>query len=798
MNLSLIPQILKYFFLELAADFVVFSIFILVSYCLGIRLLKLFRFPKEEELNEVIFFSFTIGAGLLAFVTYILGHLHLLYSWLFWSLSLTILVLSRNNLHNVFKRIVSEWSFVGQKPSLITLLALVIILIHIFYGLTLVLLPEFNVDATAEHIAIGSLYKHHHKIIPIPFMLKGEWPHLTEMLHLFATMLRKSSPINDLINYSFYLSFLFGIYIIGRRFLEPRFALLGCAIFSVSSNVLMVHLLTGVKEDFPLNLFFLAAFLTLLKYIKSKESRDLALVVLSLGFAAGTKVIYGFIPLIAILALFIIVALYEKAFSLKGVALTSALVVALALLMALPWYARQIVYHHNPFYPMDPLHTFKTGDKSAMGSDPTATKENLLVFRHLLPENPDVVQLITGIIKGYILFLWRMTTQPDYFELTTISFSFIIILCFVLLTKHPYPTEAVYTCILASLLYTLYFFSLGTTRRFLPMLGVLSIVCAYIVQNININRKQLGHFLLAVVFIVLSNDVINKFARIKPFGGIESFWPVLVGIETRRERLIKETWGSTLTSEFIEDNLPKNAKLFFYPMACGYHFNKDYVWGDKLQAGDYIGYSKMKGPRDLLARLKELGITHMVVDKGYWPPRLHYREDEIHKWVTDIMQEYSYFMFKDRNLSLYKLQSCILDLGKPPTRTITASEGGIVNEEVSNKVIYEIDVTNYSTDYEYEIEALLRSMDPVEIKNNDYGQLSMKGPDDEDFKTIAQWNPLMIGGVGFNNGTLVRAQIKPSIKSNGKYHFKWTYMHGPAPIKMFSPKVNVNVYEVDK
>jgi len=793
----MIMQIFKFFAFELALDLVVVAVFLSVSYCLGARLLKFFKFP-EENLTEVIFFSFSAGFGLLAFVTFILGHLHLLYSWVFWLLSLAILLLCRNDLINLLKRIRSELSFSSRKPSLTTWCASIIIGVHIFYGLSLALLPEYNTDATYEHLAIGSLYKYHHRIIPILFMLKGEWPHLTEMLHLFATMLIKSSPVNDLINYSFYLSFLFGVYIICRRFLKPRFALLGCAIFSVSSKVLMAQL-TMVKEEFLLSLFFLSAFLAFLKYARSKKFRDVAFVVLFLGFATGTKIIYGFFPLIAIVSLFLVVAVYEKIFSFKRIVLTSISMVAFVLLMALPWYGGQIVHHHNFFYPMHPFHTFASGDVSAMGSDPRLPKVNQLAFRRFLPENPNPVQLIAGITKGYILLLWRMAAEPDYFggERVTISFSFIIIFGFILLIRRPHPRDAVYTGVLAVLLYTLFFFSLSSIRRMLPLPAVMSIVCAYVVQNVRVNRKRIGCFLLTVVFLVLCYDVVDKFVKEKPFGGIGSFWPVLVGIETRRERLIKETYGATLTSEFIDNYLPKNAKLFFYPIAPGYHFNKNYIWGDKLQAGNYIGYSAMKGPEDLLVRLRQLGITHMVVDKGFWRTRPHYQEEEIENWIVEITQRYSFFMFRDRHFSVYQLQYDYLNLNERPVWTIEVLKNGTIDEELVKKSVYELAIPNYSSDYEYEILTSLQStVGTVEVKSNNYGQLLMKGPGDREFETVAQWNPAMLGGIGFESASVVRAFITPYVKGNGIYCFKWTYIHGPGSIRMFAPKINA--YEIAK
>lgn len=787
--MTIIQQVFNYLFLELAVDLAVVAVFLLVACSSGYKFLKALS-SSVNSLAEELLLSLALGSGLIAVTTLILGHFHMLYSSIFWAMSVMVIILSRNDIRNIFKRARGEFSSLDWNPSLITSVAMTVLIIHLFYCTTLALLPEYNMDATAYHIAIGSLFKQHHKIIHIPFMFYGEWPHLSEMVQLFLTMLFKSSVINKLVNFSFYLMLLLATYIMGRRFLPARFALLGCAIFSVSTDRILIYLVT-VKEEFLLAVFLFSAYIALLNYLKSKKVSDIFLVFLFLAFGAGTKLIFGFFPLVVIGIFFIVVAPYKKIFSVKKIFAVASSMILFVLLSALPWYWGQITVHHNPFYPLDPFHTVATGDRAGAGyMGASDDKVNQLVVRHLLHENSTKTQLGLDIIKGYALFLWRMTTEPSSFA-SSISYSFIIILGCILFTKRPYPLELIYHGLFTVLLYSVYFISPAEIGRFFPLYASMAILCAYILHNICMNRRRIAYFVLSIVFLILGNDLVAKNINYPVVGGIKSYWPVLVGLETRHERLVKETWGITRTAEFIDNSVKKNAKLFFYPLICGYYFNRDYIWGDKLHAGDFMGYSNMRGPADLLMRLKALGITHMVVDKGYWPPRGPYKEEDIHKWVAEMTQTdsyfMSYFMFGDKNLALYRLRYDFSLRGAP----VWIEESPDTRKKITEGATYGITVSRYASYSEYAFEALLQSMpETVEVKGGEYGQLFMKGPEENEFHVVAQWAPLILGGIGGGRQSVpVKALITPYVKGNGLYQFKFIYIHGPAPVLMSSPRM---------
>lgn len=91
---------------------------------------------------------------------------------------------------------------------------------------------------------------------------------------------------------------------------------------------------------------------------------------------------------------------------------------------------------------------------------------------------------------------------------------------------------------------------------------------------------------------------------------------------SRREHWEDRALGVTAFYREARAALPANARVLLFREVRGYGAGFDYLWGDpKNQA--LIDYRRLRGPDDLHARLKELGVTH-VLDN---PPSSLYQED---------------------------------------------------------------------------------------------------------------------------------------------------------------------------
>lgn len=62
-------------------------------------------------------------------------------------------------------------------------------------------------------------------------------------------------------------------------------------------------------------------------------------------------------------------------------------------------------------------------------------------------------------------------------------------------------------------------------------------------------------------------------------------------------------------------SLDPDDRVLLFREIRGYYLDADYIWGDPMNQG-VIRYTDIRGPKALHARLKELGITHVLVNRG--------------------------------------------------------------------------------------------------------------------------------------------------------------------------------------
>ncbi len=651
-------QVIRYFGFTLIPELFILFFIISLSFLIGNKLLSVFRLNWNSFLEESLI-SLGLGFGIIAFANFILGHFGLLYSWLYWVILIILLPKTFSHIYSFGSRLRDKIpDLTSIKRSKFELGLIIILLIHIFMAVTLSMVPDRG-EGSAVHLAMASYYRMHHGIVHIPFMFYGEQPHLTEMIWLSCIMLLKSSVLCKLMNFTAYLLVLGTIYAISRRILSRKYALLGCAIFSITTEIIFVYFHT-CKEEFFLTFFTLLSFLVLLSYFKERKIGYLFLLTIILGYATGCKLLFGFIPSLAIIPLLLsreIVA-HKKH---RWKVISSCILISVSvIILAFPWYMRQQIYHHSLFYPLKPIKTVTTGDRSSVGfieedQEAFTVKSDQLVFRHTIPFRGSRGDKVKGIVKGYFLFLWRMVNEPKSFGGTSASILFLILLPGLLFLKHPLPNEYKYLLLFGLLLYTLNFLCPAMIQRFFPLMAVLSMICAYIYYNLSKASRAINLFLLLIVGTILITLTITKNINHKVISGFKSYWPVAFGAETRKEHLERTTYGTCSTANFISENLTKDAKLFFYALAQGFYYENDYIWGDKLHAGEFMQYSRMNCAEDLLRRLHSLGITHLVISAGYWPPRKGYNEENIHAWVKQIAAQYSTKLFEDKYISLYEI-----------------------------------------------------------------------------------------------------------------------------------------------
>ncbi len=85
---------------------------------------------------------------------------------------------------------------------------------------------------------------------------------------------------------------------------------------------------------------------------------------------------------------------------------------------------------------------------------------------------------------------------------------------------------------------------------------------------------------------------------------------------TAKEKFLRDTAFYYPVSERVNQETPKNAKILLYRQVYGYYIDRDILWGSPADQG-YIRYGELQTAEDLYRRLKEIGVTHVLVWEQY-------------------------------------------------------------------------------------------------------------------------------------------------------------------------------------
>ena len=723
-----------------------------------------------------------MGFGIIGVLVYLMAHLGILYKWVFiaiffgagillWKRIWQCLIQIKNGIYNCC----------NNKLNPVFLIALFCLVVHLFLGLALSLTPEVNTDATAYHLALPNYYIMNHRIVHMDFMFYGEWPHLSEMLNMVMLIFIKSSVLCKLLQFTFFSLSLMAIYSIARAVMSAPFAIMASTIFASIYRVLFY--LYTIKEEFFLTFFSLLCFIALVYYIKNGEKRWLIPLALYSGFTIGCKLLFGLVP---VLCIFVIVVwtIFRK----KIPHTTSSFLKYLLIILVFSsiWYMRQIVYYGEPFYPVSLL-TITKGDRTAIGSlDNPTVNVNQLVFRHNMPKEHTLTKFILHVVKGYLLFPWRLTADEESFAGVT-SILFIVLLPGILLIKRPFPEEIRYGLLYGLLLLTCYFFSPAEIGRYFPLFAILSVICAYILVNLITGLS--GKIILIIVSgTIIVFTIFN--IRHNIIGGFFNQAPVALGIEKREDYLKQRTYGVYQTAEYVNQNLPKDSRLFLFPLITGFYIDRLYIWGDPAHANNLMRYDEMKSTLDLLSRLNELGITYILVDTN-WKPRANRLEPSVYQWVDEVIKKNGVEVFNKMSMHLYHLKatSGLIELKEVSSPVIDKHEGFTGGNPKDN--IYKLEIKDYSKDRIYKLTGSVST--PIGDYDSN-GDVLMKKEGEEKFTKVGSWKPSDVTKPDLKNRVRLEFDITSYLKEDGTYIILWKYTEGQTGMYIHENRISDYIY----
>jgi hypothetical protein len=597
-------------------EFIMLGFIILLAFLTGKGLLFYLGFQQEVSL---LFFLFATasGFGTIALFVLFIGQFKVLYPEVFLGLSFFVIFLSKSFLARLFYQIptirfIPLFNDVSCRPYWI------LFSLMIFVSLIHTLAPPIFFDTLVYHLGLPNLYIQDHRVSVYPYIVYSYYPLNTEMLYTFSLLLYKSPLLPGLLHFVMGVFTALSLYELARRFFNKRIGLLAVLIFYSTPLVMMLS--TLAKNDLSLAYFEVSSLLGLLlwfeegyKEVKPDQSREFSYFALSAilcGFAMGAKYTGGyFCVTLCLLVLF-------HTWSQKGAKSTTdwitrpILFALIAGSVVSPWLIRNLILTKNPFYPAL-TKVFGVGEFMR----PEMREEDIVGF------NPDPLTFIN--------FPWDMTFHPFKFssfsEIGPVFLIFLPFLIFLSLLfwiirkrKHRKPPPHVsfhYLGWFVLLLFIFWTITLPYTRYYIGGIAVLSVLIAYIIVTlIEITKGTHGSFspkyliILIIGFALIHNVYLFVYREFMLFNPL----PVSLRLKSMEDYLSSEV-AYYPAAQFINKTLPSDVKILLLGETRSYYIERPMVLNTAFNKSIIVDLvSASQEISDLLTRLKNLGITHIL------------------------------------------------------------------------------------------------------------------------------------------------------------------------------------------
>lgn len=544
-----------------------------IAYAIGHRTLSRMRFSDLEK-GEAIVYSIAIGLGTIAYLTFFLGILGVLYKWVIVSL-LAFLSYPLFRQVRVFK---IRGLKLGNLP-----LEVIIFLPWIIIVFLTVLSPPVDWDGLAYHLAVPKLYISAHKIYWVQFIHHSNFPFLMEMLYTIPLILGMVDACK-LFHFAFALLILVFIYCRLRKHSRVGSIL---ALLFLTQMVLFSWESTIAYNDLAFSLYVLIAFLAFL------QGKNL-LAGLAMGFALGTKhLALSFL----ITILFLLPFYNEQKLSLginwRGLYRKILPFLIPALLLALPWYLKSYIYTGNPVYPF--LYNI-FGGRLWSAEAASAYRE---------------AQLSMGTGRDFISFIflpWNLAFHPEKFFDPGANRFFALIGPVFLAFSPLLLLEPIYL-LFVLISGTQWFLLSQNIRYLLPILVTLPLPLAKGLSKLW--KKPLNFISGSILGVSYSLHLFIFGLMMYPT------WSVSLGI-TDREEFIAKVFPTYKVYQFVNGNLPRDSKIALLGEPRGFYLDREYIWADPGHH-TLIPYEQFRTIEELINSYKRMGFTHIIINRIFAP-----------------------------------------------------------------------------------------------------------------------------------------------------------------------------------
>ncbi|MCE5198724.1 MAG: glycosyltransferase family 39 protein [Armatimonadota bacterium] len=558
--------------------------------CVGRGLRRLLQ--AEGSASERLVVDSALGLGVVSLVIFAAAALQLLH--VLPVILLIILALGCISLPQVARDAVHVARRLIRYSSASSLLIGLLLLILGVAALIPALAPPSmsDWDSLAYHLAVPKLYINHGGIYYINFSSHSNFPFLMEML--YTAMLRMGSMVAaKMINYWVGVLLVASVAMLVRRHFNPKAAPM--AAVALTGIPIVLWLSTTAYIDLATGLYTVLAVHLLLNYLEKPERGYLIGSAIAAGLAASTKMTgLAVIPLIVIWLVVDRFASEKRVFEWKrGLMFTG-----IALLMCSPWYIKSIIYTGNPVYPF--FYSIFGG------RDWTAD----------LARNYSMLQAKFGMGHDFTAFLmlpFNLTFFSDkFYDTPGLYIGPILLVSLPLLFIARYKSRKLLGLAAFFVAQVVVWFALSQQSRYLvPSFGILAVLIAVIAYQDD--RFKLAR---AALWFVCIDTAIFGLYTLLPAAATSA--PVVFGRQTQDEYL-SHSLDVYSAQQWMNENLPKDAKVAFFGDTRGFYLDRDYIWADP--GHNTIFTRTFKSELELISNLKSQRITHLMINFRVFPER---------------------------------------------------------------------------------------------------------------------------------------------------------------------------------
>lgn len=572
-------------------------------YVMGANLVQWLGVAAKPRLTKTIH-AMSVGMALYSLVVLGLGAARLLHAFVLWGLMGVVLAWGARK----FQPACIRTSIVDGHRRLMQMGMLgwlMLLLGSVYFGIFLVknLAPPLLGDDLTYHLAVARIFARDSAVHFLPYFTHFNSPFGAEMLYTAGMVLGSEYALTGLINLGYAVALLGAFILLGRRLGGSGIG--GVTAWLIFFSVPYYTILTySGSADLKFLLYVLLAIDAFLWWCETNSIRTLVLCAAEVGFSFH----YRYHGLILFAALFLSVAWKLRLPETRRRDWRSLLYfVGIAALVGCPWLLRNWINTGNPIFPTS-THFFHGYFGDLEMSEIWREYGN--------PASPWLFGAY-GLGMGWLNYLtlpWRVTFLGGVFEGYELTPVFLVLAPFGLwFMARNRPARNL--SLFAGFYATAWFFQMHQLKFLIPAFAVCALVAA---AGALAWAEQLGRWGRgAIVALVLAPTICAlKIPLVYSREQLQDAISIALHPRGKGEFLTKH-FGVYPMIESMNRELPKDALVFSVDEQNLFYLDRSYILGGPHHQ-IFVDYRTMVTFRDLLARLRELRVTHLLMRLG--PP----------------------------------------------------------------------------------------------------------------------------------------------------------------------------------